>query len=273
MPTHSSDRQQLRSPVSAERERRLVTAAQEGDAQARAELVNVFMPLVASVARLYRSTPGVERVELLQEGVVGLLRAVERFDPELGTPFWAYAGWWVRQAMQQLVSELTGPIVLSDRAARHLARIRNARRQALAESGREPSREQLAASAGVPAEHVDHLVAVDRPPRSTEDAVTTEDGAAGTLGDLLADPLAESEYDRVLTAIECENVVPLLAGLSERERMILRARHGFDGEEQSLREIGERLGISGERVRQVEQQALGKLAAAIHANTQPAEAA
>jgi RNA polymerase primary sigma factor len=131
MSTHTNvDRQQSRSPVSAELERQLVTAAQAGDAQARAELVDRFMPSIASVARLYRFTPGVERVELLQEGVVGLLRAVERFDPKLGTPFWAYAGWWVRQAMQQLVSELTAPTVLSDRAARHLARLRHARRQA-----------------------------------------------------------------------------------------------------------------------------------------------
>jgi RNA polymerase sigma factor (sigma-70 family) len=258
------DRQRHRPRVSAEVAHRLVTAAQEGDAHARAQLVDEFMPLIASVARLYRSTPGVEREELLQEGVVGLLRAVERFDPTLGTPFWAYASWWVRQAMQQLVSELTRPVVLSDRAARQLARVRDAQRQALVESGSEPSRKQLAARTGLPVEQVDRLLAVDRTPRSTEEAATTEDGAAGTLCDLLADPLAESEYDGVLAAFETKTVVAGMAGLTKRERMILRARHGFDGEEQNLRQLADRLGISAERVRQVEQRALRKLAAACH---------
>jgi RNA polymerase primary sigma factor len=267
------DRHQWQPLISAERERHLVTAAQDGDAQARAELVDTFMPLIGSVARRYRSYPGVERAELLQEGVVGLLRAVDRFDPKLETPFWPYAGWWVRQAMQQLVSELARPVVLSDRAARRLARLRDARREALTTSRREPAREKLAAGAGVPVEQVDHLVAVDQTPRSTDEAITSHDGSSGTLGDLLADPFAESEYDRVLTSIECEKVIALLARLTERERMILRARHGFDGEEQTLREIGERLGITAERVRQVEQQALGKLAAALGAHAQPAQAA
>jgi RNA polymerase primary sigma factor len=246
----------------AELERRLVTAAQRGDAEARAQLVDAFVPLIMSVARIYRSSPSVDRLELLQEGVVGLLRAVERYDPDRGTPFWAYAGWWVRQAMQQLVSELTRPAVLSDRALRQLARLRDAHGQALAEGGREPSRQELAARSGLTLEQVDNLLAIDRVPRSTEEAVTAEDGTVGTFGELLSDPLAESAYERVLDAIEEQDLVALLAGLSDRERAILRARYGLDGEEQSLRQIADRLGISAERVRQLEQRALGKLAAA-----------
>src|SRR3954468_21019515 len=93
-------------PIDLERE--LVAAAQSGDARARARLVEAFTPLIASVARVYRDSPRIDRVELLQEGVVGLLRALERYDASRGTPFWAYAAWWVRQAMQQLVAELTG---------------------------------------------------------------------------------------------------------------------------------------------------------------------
>lgn len=104
-------------------ERRLVRAAKDGDRRAREELVEAFLPLIAGVARVYRGSQSITRVELLQEGVVGLLRALERYDPELEVPFWGYASWWVRQAMQQLVSELTRPLVLSDRTLRQLAQL------------------------------------------------------------------------------------------------------------------------------------------------------
>jgi RNA polymerase sigma factor (sigma-70 family) len=243
-------------------ERRLLAAAQEGDAQARAELVDGFMPLIASVARQYRGLPGVDRQELLQEGVVGLLRAIERYDASRGTPFWGYAVWWVRHAMQQLVSELARPVVLSDRAQRQLARIKDARRELHSECGREASRAELAARAGVEADQVGRLLAVDYAPRSTEEAITAEDGVVGSVGELLVDPLADGEYERVLTAIEVQELHTLLAELSDRERMIVRARYGLDGEEQSLRQLADRLGVSAERVRQIEQRALGKLAAA-----------
>src|SRR5436190_2541787 len=102
-----------RPRVPASREVELVARAQRGDAAARAELIEALLPLVASVARTYRGSASIDRVELLQEGVVGLLRALERYEPDRGVPFWAYAAWWVRQAMQQLVAELNNPVVLS----------------------------------------------------------------------------------------------------------------------------------------------------------------
>jgi RNA polymerase sigma factor (sigma-70 family) len=244
-------------------ERDLVAAAQAGDGSARARLVEASLPLIASVARLYRDSPRIERVELLQEGVVGLLRALERFDPARGVPFWAYASFWVRQAMQQLISELTRPVVLSDRALRQLARVRDAHREALQATGAEPSRGELVDRTGLPGEQLDNLLALERPPRSTEEAVSADEGAVGMFGELLVDPLAEGEYERVLDAIEVEELLALLAGLSEREREILSARYGLgDGDEQSLRTVAGRLGLSAERVRQLEQRALGKLAAA-----------
>jgi RNA polymerase sigma factor (sigma-70 family) len=249
-----------RAPLTSGEERALVTAALAGDAAARGRLVDAFMPLIASVARVYRDSAHVDRRELLQEGVVGLLRALERFDPDRGTPFWAYASAWVRQAMQQLVAELTRPVVLSDRALRHLARVKDAHRAALTSSGREPSRDELAATSGLTGDQVDALLAAERPVRSLAEPLEGG-GEVGTFGDLLADPLAEGEYERVLEAIEIEELLALLAGLSERERTILRARYGLDGEEQSLRDLAAALGVSAERVRQIERRALGKLAA------------
>src|SRR5215211_1327408 len=238
-----------RPPLEPEEERTLVARAQAGDAAAREQLVERLLPLVAAAARAYRSTPSIQRVELIQEGIVGLLRALERYDPERGVPFWAYAGWWVRQAMQQLVSELTRPLVLSDRALRHLARLKDAHGAALRETGREPGRDDLAERTGLSADQVEDLMAVDRVPRSLDEPVAA-------FGDLLSDPLAEDEYERVLRTVETEQLLALLSGLSDRERAILRARYGLDGREESLREIGGRLGLSAERVRQLEQRAL-----------------
>jgi RNA polymerase sigma factor (sigma-70 family) len=244
-------------------ESELVAAAQAGDQLARARLVEAFMPLIASVARMYRSSARVERQELLQEGVVGLLRALNRYQPQQGVPFWGYAAWWVRQAMQQLVSELTGPVVLSDRALRHLATLRDAHRHAVQENGREPLRSELVERSGLSQEQVEDLLSVSLAPRSLDEPLSSDQGAVGTLGELLVDPLAEGEYERVLEAIETDELLALLAGLSDRERDILRARYGLDdGRQETLRQVAGRLGLSAERVRQLEERALGKLAAA-----------
>jgi RNA polymerase sigma factor (sigma-70 family) len=118
-------------PLTERRERELVLAAQEGSEEARAQLVEALIVPIARLARLYSGTREIRREELMQEGVAGLLRALNRYDPALATPFWAYASWWVRQAMQQVDAELTRPVVLSDRAMRRLARVRSAEREHL----------------------------------------------------------------------------------------------------------------------------------------------
>lgn len=249
--------QRPRLPLALEQQ--LVRRAQDGDALARAQLVEAFLPLIGSVARIYRGSGMLDRVELMQEGVVGLLRALERYDPERGTPFWAYASWWVRQAMQQLVAELNRPLVLSDRALRQLSRLKDAHEEYLQRHGREPSTAELAAATGMSESHVGSLLAAERTPRRLDEPVQGEAEMTGRFGDLLVDPLGEDEYERVLERVEVAELRDLLSRLSDRERVVLRARYGIGGPERMLAEIARDFGISAERVRQIEQRALAKL--------------
>ena len=248
-----------RGTMSMYAERRLVMAAAAGDERARAMLVEAFMPSIAGVARTYRRAPAIERDELLQEGVVGLLRALKRFNPALGTPFWAYASWWVRQAMQQLVASMTLPVVMSDRALRQLARVRDARRACLQSERHEPSARRLASATGFTTERVDRLCCAERAARSLEERHEADSGAGGNVGDTLADPIAEESYDHLLDQLAISAVNELWTELTERERTVLRSHFGIDREPETLREIGSGLGLSSERVRQIEERALGKL--------------
>ena len=240
-------------------ERELLLAAKAGDHRAREALIDSFVPLIANVARLYRGSTSVDRVELMQEGVVGLLRAIDRYDLGLDTPLWAYASWWVRQAMQQLVAEMTRPVVLSDRAIRQLARLKDARRRHLQAHGAEPTCGQLADGTGLARAQVEDLVVAERSPRRLDEPIGGEDGGVTTFGDMLADPLAEEAYDGVPQRLAAEELPMLLRRLDDRERLIVSARFGLGGPEQTLREVAGRLHVSAERVRQLEQRALDKL--------------
>jgi RNA polymerase primary sigma factor len=244
-------------------ERRLVLAAKARPGNARGDLIDAFEPSIASVARLYRRSAPVEQMELMQEGVVGLLRALERYDATLGTPFWTYAAWWVRQAMQGLVSELARPVVLSDRAERRLARVRGAQREHVRRHGRAATADDVAAKTGLTRTQIDDLVAVDRRPRALEERLHGEEGADVTFGDLLADPVAHEAYDRLPARVSTDELHRLLGTLCDRELTIIRARFGLDGPEQTLRELGATLDISVERVRQLEERALDRLRVAV----------
>jgi RNA polymerase sigma factor (sigma-70 family) len=248
-----------RGPQRARSEQALVLFAKRGGARQREDLIEALRPSIASVARRYRHAKGVSHAELMQEGIVGLLRGLERFDPQRGVPFWAYASWWVRQAMQQLVSELSRPMVLSDRALRELAHVKETRRTLEQDWGREPTRHELTRAADVPSAHLERLICADQAPRGLQEPVSDQTTGATTLGDLVDDPRAQEAFERVAQRLCADQIPRLLALLTERERLVIRSRYGIEARKQTLGEVAADVGVSAERIRQIEQAALQKL--------------
>jgi len=249
----------LSTTHAGERQRSSVRAAQRGDMAAREQLLEDFLPLVRRVARNYSRTAALDLEELVQEGVVGLFTALERYDPDLGPPFWAYAAWWVRRMMQRLVADLTLPMVLSDRALRQLATVKHARHDLEQSHHSEPSSAEIADSTGYTHEQLDSLMCVELSPRSLDEPLQADDGAGGTLAEVLADPHSGDGYHAVDQELEADVLRHRPNDLGTRERLVLRARYGFDGPIRTLHELGDELDLSAERVRQIQEGALEKL--------------
>jgi len=249
--------------LSPHEERDLAIAAGAGEPDGSQDLVEAFLPSIAGLARHFPSGSGVDRQELMQEGVAGLLSAARRYDPALNTPFWAYASFWVRKAMQELVASLTRPVALSDRAVRHLAHIKAARTQHLQIHSVEPTNEELSVATGLTMVQIERLQATDRTPRGMEEVLGSDENATSTVGDRIIDPVAERAYEHVLDTIENGEVRDLADGLDDRERVVIRAHYGLGQRAETLNEIGGGLGLTAERARQIEAGALTKLRAAL----------
>jgi RNA polymerase sigma factor (sigma-70 family) len=218
-----------------------------------------FLPLIRRAARQYAGASALASDELVQEGVVGLFTALGRYDNALGVPFWAYASWWVRRMMQRLVADLTLPVVLSDRAMRRLADVKHARHDHEQAHHSEPSASDLADMTGYTQDQLDSLMCVEFCPRSLEEQLHGDEGDAGTLADLVADPHAEDGYEGVERELDADVLRHRPNDLGERERTVLRARYGFDGPPQTLQEVGSELDLTAERVRQIQEHALQTL--------------
>jgi RNA polymerase primary sigma factor len=236
-----------------------VLGARSGDPDACRKLVASFLPAIAGVAAGFPRGLAVDREELVQDGVAGLLVAARRYDPGLTTPFWAYASYWVRKAMQELVAELARPVALSDRAVRDLARLRTARREHLRAYRTEPTDAWLCRATGFGRAKVERLQATERLPRGLHEPLRSDGATADTVGDKVVDPVAEQAFEHVLDELEGVEVHDLAEKLAERERSVLYAHYGLGQPRQTLKQIGFSLGLTAERARQIEVDALSKL--------------
>jgi RNA polymerase sigma factor (sigma-70 family) len=244
--------------VSGDEADALARRAQAGDSGAREELIRRLLPLVHSTARRYR-TEGLEQADLLQEGIVGLLRALQRFDPERGVPFPAFATWWIRQSLQEARSDFMRPLRLPPKALRQLSQLKSEHQRIYQGERRSAEIGELADRTNIELAQAAALLGADARPRSLDEPVENTEGELGTLGDLLEDPLSAEAYEDVVDGVAGEQLRALLSRLTEREREVVQARFGIDVPSEKLSEVGERLGVSAERVRQIEERALAKL--------------
>ncbi|MEU2348509.1 sigma-70 family RNA polymerase sigma factor [Modestobacter sp. NPDC049651] len=255
-------------PLPAGRERRLVLAAARRDVAACADLVTAFLPRITAVAASFPAAGGVGRAELVQEGVAGLLLATRHYDPARRTPFWPYASFWVRKAMQELLAELTRPVALSDRAVRALAAVRAAHLDHLHARGAAPTTADLSRATGLSRAQVEALQGTERAARSVHEPADPH-GGRDTVGDRVPDPAAEQAYDAVLDRIELRRLQEVTARLPDRERAVVRAHFGLGEPARTLGRIAAELGVTAERVRQIEAGALATLRAAMAAPAPP----
>jgi RNA polymerase primary sigma factor len=245
-----------RPPLGTAEERRLARLARDGDARAREALVEALLPDLVAAARRYAGGP-TEAADLVQEGVLAALTALLRFDPDHGAPFRAYAAPWVRGAMARLAQDQRRALRLPARAKADLSALKRAGGRLMAERGREAPLAEVAREAGVELGRAEAILGAAQPAGGLE-APVGDDGL--TLVDVLADPRAEEAYDEVVRTAGAPELGALLGALSERERDVIERRYGLGGgREESLADVGRRLGVSRERARQIEARALAKM--------------
>ena len=251
--------------LDAAEERELSRCAREGDKEARKRLIESNLRLVISVAKKYRGR-GVSFEDLIQEGNSGLIKAVERFDPDMGNRFSTYATWWIRQAVTRAVADHARTVRLPSHVVDALFRLRRADNALSIELGRDPSEVELAERLGIKSEEVRRLREVSQPVGSINARLGAEEGAE--MGDLLSDECAVDDYARVEIGQWEGTLHEAVESLPEREARILKMRHGLDGSKtRTLREVSEALGISQERARQVEIKALRTIRTGRYAGT------
>ena len=242
--------------LTADEEVVLAKRIERGDAAAKERMINSNLRLVISIAKRYRGH-GLPLGDLIQEGVIGLTRAVEKFDWRRGFKFSTYATWWIRQACQRAVSGQSATIRIPTHVHERRVKLSRARQRLEIEHGRTPTAEELAQATGLELHHVvEALAAVEANVSLNQRIGSDEDNE---LGDLFGDERAPDPAEEAAESIARHEVHQALAKLSDRERRLVELRFGIGGDPQSLETIGKELGVSRERVRQIEGEALAKL--------------